>query len=189
MFQAPQPMLPGWTPLQQPTTRLHGGGEVRRWLWPGTVLAAFAAVTVYVVATSPGPGISVRGLVTLALAVIVLTVLTLRRRWGLRAMASTLAEYAVVAALAGLLVLAAPPPTAERPAGERQPRTEQASTLPPVIREAVGAWKWLAELWRRANAQADRRSSPPTTTRPMSEGEAMASPPNSFTPSTWRSQS
>jgi hypothetical protein len=63
-------MLPGWTPLQQSNTRPYGGGEVRRWLWPGTVLTAFATVTVYVVATSPGPGISVRGLVTLALAVI-----------------------------------------------------------------------------------------------------------------------
>ena len=121
MFQAPpEPMLPGWTPIQQPAGR-PSGGEVRRWLWPATALAAFAAVAAYVVATSPGPGISTRGLVTLALAVIVLAVLTLRRRWGLRAMASTLAEYAAVAALAGLLVLAAAslgrPADPSRPAG------------------------------------------------------------------------
>src|SRR5215218_10131568 len=108
-----QPMLSGWAPLQEPSRRLSVG-ELGRWLWPATVLAAFAAVAAYVAGTSPGPGISTRGLVTLALAAIVLAVLTVRRRWGPAAVARTLVEYATVATLAGLLVLAAIPP-AERP--------------------------------------------------------------------------
>jgi hypothetical protein len=183
-----QPMLPGWSPLAQPTPP-PTIGSLRRWLWPGTVLAVFAALVAYVVETSPGPGISVRGVVTLALAVIVLAVLTLRRRWGPLAVARTLAEYAVVAALAGLLVLAAAPSApAERPAIERRPAAiEQAATLPPVIRQAVGAGRWLHELWQRAGRQADHRNPPPSTTRPQPMSEAMASPPHSLAPPTWRS--
>jgi hypothetical protein len=187
MFQAPpEPMLPGWTPLQQPTARPRGG-ELRRWLWPATALAAYATVAAYVLATSPGPGISNRGLVTLALAVIILAVLTRRRRWGLRAMASTLAEYAAVAALAALLVIAAPSSADQPTRADRPTPVERAPTLPPVIREAVGAWDWLAELWRRANPDASR--TPPRTTQPKPPGEAMAAPPHAPAPSTWRSQS
>ena len=190
-----QPMLPGWTPLPEPSRRLSVG-ELGRWLWPATVLAAFAAVAAYVAATSPGPGISTRGLVTLALAVIVLVVLTVRRRWGPLAVLRTLAEYAVVATLAGLLILAAAPPAAQ-PTRERQTRTEQAATLPPVIRQVVGAWDRLAsaagrvaELWRRAGARADHRSPPSSTTRPDPGVEAMVARPHSPTPSvpsSWRS--
>jgi hypothetical protein len=55
-----QPMLSGWSPLAQPTPP-PTIESLRRWLWPGTVLAAFAALVAYVVQTSPGPGISVRG--------------------------------------------------------------------------------------------------------------------------------
>jgi hypothetical protein len=192
-----QPMLSGWAPLQEPSRRLSVG-ELGRWLWPATLLAAFAAMTAYVAETSPGPGISTRGLVSLALAVIVLAVLTVRRRWGPLAVLRTLAEYAVVAALAGLLVLATAPTPAAQPTRERQTRTEQAATLPPVIRQVVGAWDrvahaagWVAELWRRAGDQADHRAPPPSTTRP--NAEAMATSPRSPTsssapsaPSIWR---
>jgi hypothetical protein len=123
-------MLPGWSPLSEPSRRLNVG-ELGRWLWPGLVLAAFAAVAAYVAGTDPepGPGLAVRGLVTLALAVIVLAVLTVRRRWGPLAVLRTLAEYAVVAALAGLLVLAAAPP-AEQPAKERRQATPGPLQLP-----------------------------------------------------------
>jgi hypothetical protein len=189
-----QPMLPGWSPLQEPSRRLSLG-ELGRWLWPATVLAAFAAVAAYVTGTSPGPGISTRGLITLALAVMVLAVLTVRRRWGPLAVLRTLGEYAVVAALAGLLVLAAPP--AEQPATERRKAgSEQAATLPPVIGQVVGAARRLgdaaggvAELWRRAGAQTDHRTPPPSTSRPEPTGEAMVASPRSPTPSvpsTWR---
>jgi hypothetical protein len=158
-----QPMLPGWTPLSEATPR--SGAVLGRWLWPSTVLAAFAALAAYVFATSPGPGISTPGLVTLALAVIVLTVLTLRRRWGPLAVLRTLAEYAVVAALAGLLVVAAGPSLtpADRSARDRRQATEQSSTLPPVVRQAVGAVVWVAELWHQADRENRQRQSPPTT--------------------------
>jgi hypothetical protein len=171
-----QPMLPGWSPLSEPTPR--PGTHLGRWLWSGTILAAFAALVAYMFATSPGPGLSTRGLVILALAAIVLAVLTLRRRWGPLSMLRTLAEYAVVATLAGLLVLAAAAPSgpAERSARERRQTTEQASALPPVIRQVVGAAGWLAELWQRAQREADqRRQSPPNT---RGERSDAASPPH-----------
>jgi hypothetical protein len=191
MFQAPpEPMLPGWTPIQQPAPRASGG-EVRRWLWPATALATFATVVAYVLATSPGPGISNRGLITLVLAAIVLVVLTLRRRWGLRVMAGTLAEYAAVATLAALLVIAAPSPADQPTRANRPAQAERAATLPPVIREAVGAWNWLAEQWRRADPDAGR-TPPPSTTRPTTKGKAMAAPPRTPTPpgpSFWRFRS
>jgi hypothetical protein len=171
-----QPILPGWSPLSEPTPRL--GTQLSRWLWPSAVLAAFAALVAYVFATSPGRGVSSRGLVTLALAAIALVVLTLRRRWGPLAVLWTLAEYAVVATLAGLLVLnaAAPSAPAERPARERRQTTEQGSTLPPVIRQVVGAAGWVAELWQRAERQADQRQQSPPTTR--GERSDAASPPH-----------
>ena len=120
---------------------------------------------------------------------IVLTVLTLRRRWGLRAMASTLAEYAAVAALAGLLVSPRPSP-ADQPHPSRPARPDRAGGDPAAgDPEVVGAGAWLAELWRRADPDAGR-TPPPSTTRP--NGEAMAAPPRSPTPpapSIWRSHS
>jgi hypothetical protein len=168
-----QPMLPGWTSLSEPTPR--SGAELGRWLWPSTVLAAFAALVAYVFATSPGPGISTQGLVTLALAVIVLAVLTLRRRWGPLAVLRTLAEYAVVAALAGLLVVAAGPSLApaDRSARDRRQNTEQASTLPPVVRQVVGAAGWVAELWHQADRENRQRQSPPTTPGERSDAASL----------------
>ena len=58
-----------------------------------------------------------------------------------------------------------------------------------MIREVVGAWDWLAELWRRADPDAGR-TPPPSTTHPSPTGEAMAAPPRTPTlsaPSIWRS--
>jgi hypothetical protein len=154
-----QPMLAGWTPLQEPSRRLSPG-ELGSWLWPATVLAAFAAVAAYVAGTSLGPGISPRGLVTLALAVIVLAVLTVRRRWGPLAVLRTLAEYAVVAALAGLVVLAAAPP-AERPSsGRHRAGSDLPAGHPAGGRRSKPAGR-CSRLGRRAVAPRRRPDRPP----------------------------
>jgi hypothetical protein len=179
MARRPTTVLPGWAPLAEPPHRGRlRAGTAARWLWPATALAAFAAVLAYVIGTDPGPGIGNRSLVTLALAVVVLVVLTVRRSSGPLAVLRTLAEYATVALLAALLVTAvAPPPLDQAPARTgRQARTEQAATLPPVIRQVVGVGGWLAELWRRAEQEADKRSQPPPTTR--AEQPRAAPPPD-----------
>jgi hypothetical protein len=44
---------------------------------------------------------------------------------------------------------------------------------------------WLAELWHTASEQADRRTSPTSTTTPERSARALAAP----APPTWRSHS
>jgi len=181
-----QPMLPGWTPLSEPTRQ--PGAPLGRWLWPSTVLAAFAAVVAYVLGTDPGPGLGNRSLAILVLAVVVLTILTIRRRLGPLAVLCTLAEYLTVGMLAGLLVLAAIPVPADvdqparaeqdqpGPGGRQaQQQPDRAATLPPVIRQVVGVGRWLAELWHRADQQT-RADQPTSTTR--GERSDAAPPPD-----------
>jgi hypothetical protein len=176
--QAP-PMLPGWGPLADSGPRRSiGGGRIAALVWPSLALAAFAALVAYLLAADPAAGLSLRSLTAVALAVIVLAVLTVRRRGGVLAVLRSMAEYATVALLAVLLVTAAGPPPFDvdqdrparmsRAAPAEQARggqdQDQAASLPPVIRHAVGAWSWLAGLWEQADRQASRRESNPTPT-------------------------
>jgi hypothetical protein len=107
--------LPGWNPLLD-----HGplpvriAGSVARWWWPTLAVASFLAVAVYV--TGHDPGLSQRGLVTIALAALVVVLLTIHRTAGPSRLARAAAEYTVVALLAALLALtAAGNPTAGHP--------------------------------------------------------------------------
>jgi hypothetical protein len=159
-------------------------------------VAAFLAVLAYVVNHDPSaPGLSFRGLLTVALAAAVVALLTIHRRYGPRWLARALAEYATVALLATLL--AAPAGTVDQRAADQaasgQARAQgaagqdQAAVLRAVTKGAravsraaravAGAVRWLINLWHRADQQAT-----PT-------GEAMpASPrvPIPSAPSTWR---
>jgi hypothetical protein len=98
--------LPGWSPLVD-----HGPLPLRlaeslgRWWWPILVLAGFGIVIGMVVGHDhPDPGLSQRGLATIALAALVVVLLTLHRTAGPWPLARAVAEYAVVALLAALLV-------------------------------------------------------------------------------------
>ena len=61
---------PGWAPLVDPGPRpLQAARSVGRWWWPTLTMAGFLAVLAYVVDHDPAsPGLSSRGLLTVALA-------------------------------------------------------------------------------------------------------------------------
>jgi peptidoglycan/LPS O-acetylase OafA/YrhL len=76
--------FPGWNPLiDHSPLPLRAASSVARWWWPILALAGFAAVAGLVLShDQPAPGLSVRGLVTLALAALVVVLLTLHRAAG-----------------------------------------------------------------------------------------------------------
>ncbi len=195
--------LPGWSPLiDHGPLPLRIAGSVARWWWPTLTLAGFGTVVGIVLGHDDPttPGLSTRSLATIALAALVVVLLTIHRTAGPGALARAAAEYTVVALLAaGLLAtggaLVDQQPTdptkpskpnranAQAAAGDDQPAVLRAVTTvlragAVVVRAVTGAARWLINLWRQADQQ----------TRPT--GEAMAVPPRSPTPSapsTWRS--
>jgi hypothetical protein len=187
--------LPGWNPLLD-----HGplpvrmAGSVARWWWPTLAVASFLAVAVYV--TGHDPGLSQRGLLTTALAALVVLLLTIHRSAGPSRLARAAAEYTVVALLAALLALTAAgnqqpvtpaakgeakhPATAQAEASQDRPRLLRVAAgairaVTRAVRAVIGAVGWLVDLWRQADQQTDhpRRSSATTTPK----GEAMAPSP------------
>jgi hypothetical protein len=160
----PPTMLPGWGPLVEPPRRLEASA-VLRWWWQAAVVTGFVILVAVVGGRDdPAPGLSTRSLAILTLVAVALTTLTIRRQGGPWALARALAEYAVIVLLVGLLVTSAAPPADPAPATSTQPpaATQEAASLPPGISHIVGAGRWLAELWERAQAMTD----PPPTTRP-----------------------
>jgi len=171
--------------------------SVGRWWWPILAVGGFLAVLDYVVDHDHSPsGLSPRGLLTVALAAAVVALLTIHRRYGPQRLARAVAEYTVVALLAGLLATTGvgdDQPAADQ-AASGQARTQAAAGDDPpaviraatkvlragvkVVRAITGAARWLVDLWDRADQQA------------TAKGEAMATPPHSPTssaPSIWRS--
>jgi hypothetical protein len=146
-------------------------------------VGAFLAVTGFVLShDDPAPGLSGRGLLTVALAAAVVALLTLHRRYGSRPLARALFEYAVVFLLAVLVATTGVP--LDQPAAPNG----QASTVPdqrPALVKTIDNFQdWLREWQAWARTQRDRRP------RPEPTGEARAgalpSPPLSSLP-TWRS--
>jgi hypothetical protein len=195
--------LPGWSPLvDHGPLPLRMAGSVARWWWPTLALAGFGIVTGLVVGQDhPGPGLSYLSLLTVALAAAVVALLTIHRRNGPGPLARAVAEYTLVAVLAGLLTTAgavvdqqpanhAKPnqakakPDAQASAGDDQSAVLRAVTTvlragAALVRGVTGAARWLVNLWRQADQQ--------TTSR----GEAMPALPDSPTPSAlsiWRSR-
>jgi hypothetical protein len=177
-----QPHLPGWAPLVDPGPRpLQAARSLGRWLWPTLAVTGFLAVVAYTFGhDDPTPGLSRRGLLTIAVAAAVVVLLTIHRRYGPRSLARAVAEYTLVALLATLLTAVDRQP-ADRPtrvqaqaaAGADQPAVIRAGVklvraVTPAARAVAGAVRWLIDLWRRADQQA----TPPT-------GEATAAPPRS----------
>jgi hypothetical protein len=192
--------FPGWSPLvDHGPLPLRAASSIARWWWPILALAGFGTVTGLVLAHDhPAPGLSTRGLVTIALAALVVVLLTLRRAAGPGPLARAVAEYAVVAVLAGLLVTdvggLGPPPsnspspaaTADaRQAARAKPNLEAGQNRPGVlrvvaavaravtkaIRAVTGAARWVVDLWHQADHPSHSRS----TSAP--KGEAMPRSP------------
>jgi hypothetical protein len=181
--------FPGWEPLSDPgPLPMRAAGSLGRWWWPISAVVGFLAVVGYVSSHDRQPGLSDRGWLTITLAALVVLLLTVHRASRVRPprapLARALAEYAVVALLAALLVTAGAGqqpaergedsagrrPSTERPADRPQP-TEHADTgaadrRPGIARVVTGVWGWLTQLWRDAVEQADQRTTPPSTTTP-----------------------
>jgi hypothetical protein len=191
-----QPSLPGWSPLvDHGSLPVRVAGSIARWWWPTLALASFGAVAGFILGHQPGPHLSTRGLLTLALAGVVVILLTIHRSAGPGRLARATAEYAAVALFAALLVLggleqpppkttsssAKSPPTAKPSvnAGEDEPGVLRVASA--VTRAVTGAAGWLADLWRQADAKPDHPNRSHTTT-PTTKGKAMPSSPAS----TWR---
>jgi hypothetical protein len=176
MARRTAPTLPGWGPIAPPASPRDRGAAVARWWWPALVVVGFLFLVAYVLGHDQGPGRagpSNRGLLVVALAVVVIVVLTVRRRYGPRALLATLAEYAVVAVLvASLVALSAPDAPARR--GEQgrarrpAPARVEAQARPT---EPSNVIEWVVDAWRRAGEQADRQA-----------GADPAPPPEGGTP-------
>ena len=178
-----QPNLPGWATLvDDGPTPLHATRSVGRWLWPTLAATGFLTLAGFVLRhDDPTPGLSVRGLVTIALAGLMVALLTIRRAAGPGPLTRAVFEYAVVFLLAVLLAT-----TGTGPVNQPSPAGKQASAAvdqrPALVKTVdrswdrlTGAWDWLTELWRRAD----------TKTAPRPTGAASAPSP-APQPSTWR---
>jgi hypothetical protein len=181
--------LPGWTPLlDHAPLPLRAAGSVARWWWPTLAVAGFLAVAVYV--TGHDPGLSQRGLLTIALAALVVVLLTIHRTAGPSRLARAAAEFLIVALLASLLALTAAgnqqpvtpaakgeakhPATARAEASQDRPRVLRVvagaiRAVTRAVRAVMGAVGWLVDLWRQADATTDRPNRAPSTTTPKAE--------------------
>jgi hypothetical protein len=176
---------------------------VARWWWPTLAIAGFLTVAVYVTGHDPGP--SHRGLLTIALAALVVVLLTIHRSAGPSRLARAAAEYTAVALLAALLTLTAAgaqqltTPATKGDANQAATARAEASQDRPwvlrvaasmiravtkAIRAVTGAAGWLVDLWRQADATTDHPQ-PPSTTTP--QAKAMAPSPALASTSTRRS--
>jgi hypothetical protein len=164
--------------------------------------SGFLAILAYVVGhDDPTPGLSHRGLFTVALTAVVVVLLTIHRRYGSRSLARALTEYTAVALLATLLAAAGGPtvdqPPADRPtravtpaqaaAGDDQPAAIRAGAK--VIRAVTGAARavasairWLIDLWH----QADQQTTPPQEAAMAAWPRSPTALPASSVLSTWR---
>ena len=195
-----QPQLPGWAPLvDHGPLPLRAASSVARWWWPTTAVSGLVAVVGYVVGhDDPAPGLSQRGLLSIAFAALVVVLLTIHRRYGPRSLARAVTEYTVVALLATLLAAAgttahqgpndqstSAETQAQAAAGDDQPAVLQAGAkvvraVTGAARAVVGAVRWLVDLWRQASDKAEPAKG---------EAVAAAAPPSPApsVPSTWRS--
>jgi hypothetical protein len=147
-------------------------------------VGGFLAVTGFVLRhDDPAPGLSGRGLLTVALAATVVGLLTVHRRYGTRSLARAVFEYAVVFALAVLVATTGVPldqPAA--PTTQTGAVPDQRSALVKTI-DRFGDWLSEWKAWARTQRQRGPRHEP--------TGEATTAPPRFATPSarsTWRSR-
>jgi hypothetical protein len=159
---------PGWAPLvDHGPLPLQTARSVGRWLWPTLAITGFLVVTGFVFGhDDPTPGLSLRGLCTIALAAAVIILLTVRRTAGPGPLARALFEYAVVFLLAVLVATTGINLDAAPIAGK------QASNLPdqrPALVKTIDGFRdWLSQWQAWARKETDRRaeSSPATPAAP-----------------------
>jgi hypothetical protein len=120
----------------------------------------------------PAPGLSLRGLCTIALAAAVVILLTVRRTAGTGPLARAVFEYAVVLLLA-VLVATTGVDFDQAPTGGNRAAVDQ---QPALVKTIDGFGDWLSQWRDWAHKETDRRSqsssttpalSPPSTRRPL----------------------
>jgi hypothetical protein len=171
------PHQTGWAPLVDPgPLPLQTARSVGRWLWPTLAVGGFLLVTGFVFGhDDPTPGLSLRGLCTIALAATVMILLTLRRTAGPGPLTRAVFEYAVVFLLA-VLVATTGIDVDQAPAGGTQASARR-DQRPALVKTIDGFRDWLGEWREWAHKETDHRAhaSPtapapalsPTTRRPL----------------------
>jgi hypothetical protein len=159
-----------WAPQWDAFNETRGRG---RSLWVIVVGSAFVCVASWVLThdTAPGVGLSLRSWLTLALAALVVVLLSAYRAAGLRLLLRAVAEYTAVAVLA--VLLATTTAGAGSGAGGGHRAAAAADQRPAVIRRAVDAYDFVVGLWHQAQRKttADQQQAPTTTTPPGSTDE------------------
>jgi hypothetical protein len=160
---------PGWTPLvDHGPLPLQTARSFGRWLWPTLAVAGFLVVTGFVFGHDDStPGLSGRGLCTIALAAAVVVLLTLRRAAGLGPLARALFEYTVVFLLA-VLVATTGIDLDQAPTGGKH-ASNLPDQRPALVKTIDGFGDWLSQWRDWARKETDRRAQSPST--------ASASPP------------
>jgi hypothetical protein len=167
---------PGWAPLVDPSPySLQTAHSLSRWLSPTLAVGGFLTVTGFVIAhDDPAPGLSVRGVLSVALAAAVVVLLTIRRTAGPGPLTRALFEYTVVFLLA-VLVATTGIPVDTAPAAGSQQASAATDQRPALVKTLDGVRDWLGEWRSWARTEHDRRahSSPatpglsPATRRPL----------------------
>jgi hypothetical protein len=135
-------------------------------------VGGFLALTGFAFANDdPTPGLSMRGLVTIALAATVVVLLTIRRAAGPGSLARATAEYAVVFLLS-VLVATTGIPVDQAPAAGGQQASAARDQRPALVKTIDGFRDWLREWRAWARKQTDRH------------GQAAPSPAPTLSPST-----
>ena len=168
----------GWAPLvDHGPLPLQTARSVGRWLWFTAAVAGFLLVTAFALAhDDPTPGLSLRGLLTIALAAVVVVLLTVRRTAGPGPLTRALFEYAVVFLLAVLIATTGisldEPPAATKQAGAVPDQR------PALVKTIDGFRDWLSQWRDWAHTETNRRPQS-SATIPDPTGHAMAHSPAS----------
>ena len=160
------PHQTGWTPLiDHGPLPLHTARSVGRWLWPTLAATGFLTLAGFALRhDDPAPGLSVRGLVTIALAGLVVILLTIRRAAGPGPLTRALFEYTVVFLLAVLIATTGIP--VDQPAGATKKAGVVSDQRPALVKTIDSFRDWLSEWRQWASKETDRRAQAATTPSP-----------------------
>ena len=109
----------------------------------------------------PAPGLSTQGLLTIALAAVVVVLLTIRRAAGPGPLTRAVFEYAVVFVLATLIATTGIP--VDQPAAATKKAGVVSDQRPALVKSIDSFRDWLSEWRQWASKETDRRAqaSPP----------------------------
>jgi hypothetical protein len=161
---------PGWAPVvDHGPLPLQTARSFGRWLWPTLSVAGFLIVTGFALAhDDPTPGLSLRGLLTIALAALVVVLLTIRRTAGPGPLTRAMFEYAVVFLLA--VLVATTGVTLDQPPAAGGKTASTAADQRPALVKTIDSFRdWLGQWREWARKETDRRpQSPPASVPALS---------------------